>query len=98
MIPSWACKQWGNYEHDWLDCPDCLQGYETYLEEGAEMLTVVPVVEGNDVLEVDVDTLDLLERDGYVTRNSDPDVSLQYNPAPGVTFAEVVAKVKEQED
>lgn len=62
------------------------------------MLTVAPVVDGNSVLEVDADTLTLLERDGYVTRNDDPDVSLQYNPAPGVTFAQVAAKVNEQAD
>lgn len=32
-VPTWACKQWGQYEHDWLDCPDCLQAYEEYLDE-----------------------------------------------------------------
>lgn len=26
--PKWACKQWGNYEHDWMDCPDCVREYE----------------------------------------------------------------------
>ena len=30
--PAWACSQWGQYEHDWLDCPACLAAYETYLE------------------------------------------------------------------
>jgi hypothetical protein len=33
--PSWACPQWGHYEHDWLDCPDCLAAYERFMEESA---------------------------------------------------------------
>jgi hypothetical protein len=32
--PIWACSQWGNWEHDWLNCFDCLEGYESYLEVG----------------------------------------------------------------
>jgi hypothetical protein len=32
-IPSWACKRWGGYEHDWLNCPDCIEKYEATLEE-----------------------------------------------------------------
>lgn len=39
-VPAWACSQWGQYEHDWLDCPDCLAAYETYLE--AESVTEPP--------------------------------------------------------
>lgn len=27
-LPSWACKRFGGYEHDWLDCPDCIDAYE----------------------------------------------------------------------
>ena len=34
--PSWGCKRWGDYEHDWLDCHECLEAYELYLEEGEE--------------------------------------------------------------
>jgi hypothetical protein len=30
--PSWACKRWGQWEHDWLDCPDCIEAYEAELE------------------------------------------------------------------
>lgn len=30
--PEWACKHYGDYEHDWLDCPECLEAYEWYLE------------------------------------------------------------------
>lgn len=26
--PSWGCGQWGSLGHDWLECPDCLQGFE----------------------------------------------------------------------
>jgi hypothetical protein len=26
--PSWACERWGQYEHDWLDCLDCLANYD----------------------------------------------------------------------
>lgn len=31
-IPTWACDSYGDYEHDWLYCPDCVEGYERYLE------------------------------------------------------------------
>jgi hypothetical protein len=30
--PDWACSQWGAYEHDWLDCPDCVAKYEEQLD------------------------------------------------------------------
>lgn len=30
-IPHWACRDWGQYEHDWLDCCECLEGYVKYL-------------------------------------------------------------------
>lgn len=30
--PVWACKNWGGYGHDWLDCSDCLVAYEEWLE------------------------------------------------------------------
>jgi hypothetical protein len=93
-IPSWACKQWGQYEHDWLDCFDCLNGYEVYLEEGENMV-MEAIIDGNNVLEVDFDVLELLEKDGYVVRNDDP---FQYNPAPGVTWNEIVTKVQEIDD
>ncbi len=33
--PSWACSQYGGYEHDWLDCPDCVKAYEEEQESGA---------------------------------------------------------------
>lgn len=36
-IPPWACRQWGQYEHDWLDCPDCCDAYETYNELHARL-------------------------------------------------------------
>lgn len=26
--PRWACRQWGGYGHDWLDCDECVRGYE----------------------------------------------------------------------
>lgn len=35
--PTWGCSQWGQYEHDWLDCPSCLSAYELYLEEDEPM-------------------------------------------------------------
>lgn len=28
--PRWACKKYGDYEHDWLDCPECIAGYEAW--------------------------------------------------------------------
>jgi hypothetical protein len=32
--PEWACPRYGDFEHDWLDCPECLAAYETWLELG----------------------------------------------------------------
>ena len=29
---SWGCKQYGNYEHDWLDCPECIRNYEKEID------------------------------------------------------------------
>ena len=26
--PVWACPRWGEWEHDWLDCPACLEAYD----------------------------------------------------------------------
>lgn len=34
--PDWGCSQWGQHEHDWLDCPRCLDAYEKYLEDDHE--------------------------------------------------------------
>lgn len=31
-IPVWACSQYGNYEHDWLNCFECIENYEKFLE------------------------------------------------------------------
>src|SRR6185369_13391100 len=28
--PCWACEQYGGYEHDWMDCPACVAGYERW--------------------------------------------------------------------
>ena len=33
FIPEWACPHWGQYEHDWLECYECLMGYESSLSE-----------------------------------------------------------------
>lgn len=30
--PTWACPKWGDWEHDWLDCPECCKAYEQYME------------------------------------------------------------------
>ena len=38
--PSWACSQWGNCGHDWLNCFDCLERYESYLEQDHNPETV----------------------------------------------------------
>jgi len=32
QLPPWACLHWGDYEHDWIDCPDCNENYEAWLE------------------------------------------------------------------
>lgn len=26
--PTWACRRYGDYEHDWLSCYECLEAYE----------------------------------------------------------------------
>lgn len=26
--PEFACSQWGAYEHDWMDCPKCIENFE----------------------------------------------------------------------
>jgi hypothetical protein len=31
--PEWACNNYGNYGHDWLDCPKCLESYDEYCNE-----------------------------------------------------------------
>jgi len=36
--PDWVCWRYGGYDddgggHDWLLCPECLEGYEKWLEE-----------------------------------------------------------------
>ncbi len=31
--PDWACAHWGEWEHDWLECPACLAGYDRQNEE-----------------------------------------------------------------
>jgi hypothetical protein len=35
-MPIWACKMYGYYEHDWLDCPECITEYEKWLEDPDE--------------------------------------------------------------
>jgi len=37
--PRWVCSQWGQHEHDWLSCPECLQGYED--EQEASRVEIV---------------------------------------------------------
>jgi len=32
-IPPWACRRWGDYEHDWIDCVECNKNYEKYVEQ-----------------------------------------------------------------
>lgn len=34
--PEWACNEWGNPEHDWHDCPDCVAAYEIVIEQAQE--------------------------------------------------------------
>lgn len=28
--PAWACKRWGDWEHDWIDCPDCTKNQREF--------------------------------------------------------------------
>ena len=32
-IPEWACNNYGNYGHDWMDCHECLESYDEYCNE-----------------------------------------------------------------
>lgn len=34
--PRWACTRYGGYEHDWLDCPECLANYDAWVNEPDE--------------------------------------------------------------
>lgn len=38
--PVWACDKWGSPEHDWLDCCECLEYYDSF---EADFLREVPV-------------------------------------------------------
>lgn len=38
MKPEWSCEHYGDYEHDWLDCPECIAGYEAWLEVASQHL------------------------------------------------------------
>ncbi len=31
--PEWACNNYGNYGHDWMDCHECLESYDEYCNE-----------------------------------------------------------------
>jgi hypothetical protein len=31
--PSWGCDRYGDWEHDWMDCPACVAAYERWLDE-----------------------------------------------------------------
>jgi hypothetical protein len=33
--PVWACPAWGP-EHNWHECPDCLEEYELIIEKAQE--------------------------------------------------------------
>lgn len=30
--PKWSCERYGSHEHDWMDCPECVEGYEKSME------------------------------------------------------------------
>jgi len=34
--PVWACSQYGQSGHDWIDCPECNEMYEAWLDSHEE--------------------------------------------------------------
>ncbi|KKK70220.1 hypothetical protein LCGC14_2926150, partial [marine sediment metagenome] len=30
---AWACRRWGQHEHDWLTCYSCQRVYEVHVQE-----------------------------------------------------------------
>lgn len=37
-VPVWACEDWGQYEHDWIDCCECIKEYEIWLKHSNNYL------------------------------------------------------------
>lgn len=46
-FPEWACSSYGGYEHDWLDCYECLKNYEKWIEEGWKQEPTIEEYENN---------------------------------------------------
>ncbi|GFO67913.1 hypothetical protein GMLC_14920 [Geomonas limicola] len=36
--PQWACRKFGQPDHDYYDCPDCKRRFEVHLEVRATSL------------------------------------------------------------
>lgn len=32
QLPDWACESFGEWRHDWIDCPVCVAGFEAWTE------------------------------------------------------------------
>lgn len=35
--PMWACPSYGGYEHDWMDCPECVAAYWAWINRPEEV-------------------------------------------------------------
>lgn len=44
LKPDWACPKYGDHEHDWLECPECLDGYDQWSEQPVDCVSteVIP--------------------------------------------------------
>ena len=51
--PEWACNNYGNYGHDWMDCHECLESYDEYCNEDVtwRFIDVPKYHEGKRVIE-----------------------------------------------
>lgn len=49
--PSWSCDAYDWPEHDWLNCYECLRGYQKFLgrSESDEHIIIWPVDENPDL-------------------------------------------------
>lgn len=46
--PPWACRRYGDWEHDWLDCVECQQEYERFLDmENKGVLITLEGIDGS---------------------------------------------------
>jgi hypothetical protein len=43
--PVWACNDWGDPGHDWIECHECNYGYEAWRDDADD---IYPMPRGTD--------------------------------------------------